>query len=315
MQIDVEPGVYVVAVSGGVDSMALLDLLVKKVASRQSPVTSDKILGTSDSAKRYRFVVAHFDHGIREDSSLDRQLVQKFAAQHGLPFVYHEGGLDPDTSEEAARKARYEFLHRVREAAGAQAILTAHHHDDALETAVHNLLRGTGRKGLSSLSNTLHVKRPLLHIPKDQLKAYAEEQGLKWREDITNEDIRYIRNYIRHNILPRLTLAQKAELLDHIQKARQLNQEIDIRIAKFLQSHGPNGKLVRKKFIGLPHVVAREVMAGWLRQNGIRQFDRKLLERLVIAAKTYAIGKAAHVSRDHYLLIEKKDIVLKRFAG
>jgi tRNA(Ile)-lysidine synthetase-like protein len=293
MQIDIKPGTYVVAVSGGVDSMALLDML------RQKP--------------ELRLIVAHFDHGIREDSVEDRKHVQQMAEQRGLPFVYHEGKLGAQASEDTARKARYEFLHKVREAAGADAILTAHHHDDALETAVHNLIRGTGRKGLSSLKDAEHVKRPLIKIPKQQLKTYAEDQKLKWREDSTNEDFRYTRNYIRHKILPKLTLEQKATLLRHIEKARDRNKTIDTALSKILEAYiGPNG-MDRQKFIKLPHIVAREVLAAWLRRNGATGFDRKLLEQLVIAAKTYAHGKAAHIDRDHYLQINKTDLALKTF--
>ena len=305
MDIELEPGTYVVAVSGGVDSMVLLDLLAKQTHGSRFTVHA--------TTKRYRFVVAHFDHGIRPDSAEDRKLVKEMAAKYGLPFVHHEGNLGPGTSESKAREARYEFLHKVREAVAADAILTAHHQDDAIETAVHNLLRGTGRKGLSSLKHTRYVKRPLLEVSKSELKSYAEDQGLKWREDSTNQDLTYRRNYIRHKILPKLTLQQKADLLTHIQRARELNKTIDHEIANVLKKHGIKTEFERKSFIKLPHNVAREVMAAWLRQNGIRSFDRKLLERLVIAAKTYGIGKAMHIDRQHYLLVDKQNLALRTF--
>lgn len=319
MKIDLKPGTYVVAVSGGVDSMALLDLLVKKAEGlkQKAQSKSPNSANLQPSVAGLKLIVAHFDHGIRPDSAKDRKLVQKFAEKHGLPFVHYEGKLGPNASEEAARKARYEFLHKVREAAHADAILTAHHQDDAVETATHNILRGTGRKGLSSLKNTKHVKRPLLHLPKHELKSYAEDRKLKWREDTTNNDLRYIRNYIRHQVLPRLTLEEKASLLTHIQKARTLNQKIDTAITtlsrEFLQSGKNDRELKRQQFIKLPYIIAREVMAAWLRRNGIRDFDRKMVEQLVVAAKTYTVGKAAHVGRDRYLLIEKTKLALKDF--
>src|SRR4051812_28994279 len=102
----VPAGRYVVAVSGGVDSMVLLDLL-----ARQPDL---------------QLTVAHLDHGIREDSIKDRQLVQQVAQTHGLPFVYNRVELGAGTSEAAARQARYEFLHQVRRNSLAQAIITAH---------------------------------------------------------------------------------------------------------------------------------------------------------------------------------------------
>src|SRR5579884_3654782 len=116
MEIQLEPGAYVVAVSGGVDSVVLLDLLTKN--------------------HNLKLTVAHFDHGKRKDSASDRHFVQKLAEKHGLSFVYAEGRLGLGASEAAARKARYKFLQQVRESAEARAVVTAHHQDDLLETAI-----------------------------------------------------------------------------------------------------------------------------------------------------------------------------------
>lgn len=110
--IRLEPGHYVVAVSGGVDSMALLDMLARRYPHKGSDV---------------RFTIAHFDHGIREDSHQDRQLVHETARQLHLPFVFEEGRLGPEASEAAAREARYNFLRKVQKHAGARGIITAHH--------------------------------------------------------------------------------------------------------------------------------------------------------------------------------------------
>src|SRR5689334_19288064 len=126
MITDVQPGKYVLAVSGGVDSMVLLHALQGRPG--------------------VKLVVAHYDHGIRPDSHEDRHLVQVVAAQHGLPFEYEEDWLGWGTSEETAREARYNFLERTRQRHKSDAIITAHHQDDVLETAIINLLRGTGRK-------------------------------------------------------------------------------------------------------------------------------------------------------------------------
>src|SRR4051794_19867846 len=119
-----KPGSYVVAVSGGVDSMALLHYLQTRPG--------------------IKLTVAHFDHGIRDDSPEDRKLAQEVAKSYKLPFVYHEGRLGGEASEATARAARYDFLNKVRRSSQAQAIITAHHQDDLLETAILNMLRGTG---------------------------------------------------------------------------------------------------------------------------------------------------------------------------
>ena len=147
-----EPGKYVVAVSGGVDSVALLHLLLE--ANDERRTMNDEDSPSSVLRPPFRFVVAHFDHGIRKDSAEDRKLVQAMAQKiRGLPFVYDEGRLGPRASEATARLARYTFLRRVLQASGARAIVTAHHQDDLLETAIINLLRGTGRKGLTALGS------------------------------------------------------------------------------------------------------------------------------------------------------------------
>lgn len=290
MNIQLSPGTYVAAVSGGVDSMVMLDML------RQTP--------------EVRVTVAHFDHGIRLDSHKDRQLVQQIADRHGLPFIFSEGKLGAGASEAEARKARYEFLHQVKQATGANAILFAHHQDDAIETAVINLMRGTGRKGLSSLHDRPGITRPLLHMTKRQLRAYALANKLEWREDSTNKDTAYLRNYVRHVILPKLSVKQRQELREIIQSIHQTNQAIDIEIANYLHVQPARNELSRPMFMHLPHKAALEVMAGWLRAQGIRSFDTKTLERLVVDAKTARSESLSDILAGYRLKVGKNNIVL-----
>lgn len=290
MQSRIRPGKYVVAVSGGVDSMVLLDLL------RQKP--------------KLELVVAHFDHGIRPDSAHDRKLVQRIAKSYGLPFVFAEGNLGANAGEALAREARYAFLHKVKEDHGAEAIVTAHHQDDMLETAIMNLLRGTGRRGLSSLKSREGLVRPLLEWTKKDVRDYAEEHDLVWAEDSTNSDERYLRNYIRHNILSRFTAAGRNSLLQHIKQAGKINEEIDRLLDKDLEEQPAKDELSRGWYLQLPYAVATEMMAAWLRRNGVAQFDRHMIERLVVAAKTAAPGKLADVNSKHVVEFTKDRIRL-----
>jgi tRNA(Ile)-lysidine synthase len=290
MNVSVEPGTYVVAVSGGVDSIVLLDLLNKK--------------------HDLKLIVAHYDHGIRGDSELDRKLVRETASGYGLQFVYDEGNLGPDASEAKAREARYKFLHKVREACGARAIITAHHEDDVLETAILNILRGTGRKGLASIKSTDLIIRPLLNIPKKQIREYAKEHNLKWREDITNLDLRHTRNFIRHRILPKFGPGDREKLSAIINKTHELNQEIEEILTSCLHIQPVINRLNRHWFIMLPHDASREVMADWLRRHHIRDFSTKTLDRLIVAAKTLANGKTADIDANHSLKIHKGVLAL-----
>lgn len=300
MNIAVEPGTYVVAVSGGVDSMALLHLLAQKVSDHQSPVSGDVA-----NNNPFRFVVAHFDHGIRDDSHLDRQLVQDVAKKYNLPFVHDRGFLGADASEAKARRARYNFLHQVQRASGARGIITAHHQDDWLETAIMQLLRGTRRLGVSSIAHNTHVRRPMLNVSKQEIKKYAKEQGLKWREDSTNQDLRYKRNYVRHKLVKKMSLADYERLLMHARHLHLLNQEIESLLLAQLLNQPVINQLNRQWFLNLDHIVAREVMASWLRRNKIKGFNKKLIEQLVVRAKTLQPGQKTHITRMYFLQIAK----------
>jgi tRNA(Ile)-lysidine synthase len=142
MEIVVPKGRYVVAVSGGVDSVVLLDLLTK---------TNNQL------------TVAHFNHGIRQDSAKEEALVKQLAKRYGLEIKIGNGKLGLEASEETARKARYDFLESVRQKHQADAIITAHHQDDLIETALINLLRGTGPHGLIAIAKNPNILRPLLN--------------------------------------------------------------------------------------------------------------------------------------------------------
>ncbi|MGH7240306.1 MAG: tRNA lysidine(34) synthetase TilS [Candidatus Saccharimonadales bacterium] len=287
MEITVAPGKYIVAVSGGVDSVVLLDLLAKLPG--------------------LELVVAHFDHGIRSDSSEDRRFVEKLAKNYNLQFIFAEGKLSAKASEAAAREARYEFLEKARLNTGAAAIITAHHQDDVLETAVINLIRGTGRRGLSSLKETEKVKRPLLGYSKKAIKAYAKSHGLKWREDPTNTDTKYLRNYVRHELLPKLGTDGRARLLAIITKASEQNREIDQLLNSTVAAD--NG-IDRAWFAALPHNVSLEIMAAWLRAHDIINYDRKTLERLVVAAKTGHAGSRYDIGKSHWIKLSRAELAL-----
>lgn len=286
MDISVPNGKYVLAVSGGVDSMVLLDVM-----SRQSGLD---------------LVVAHFDHGIRPDSYVDCELVKEAAARYGLPFVSGKGNLGPFASEAVAREARYAFLRQVKSEQGASAIITAHHEDDMLETAILNIMRGTGRKGLSAIATSGDVMRPLLQVSKEDIIAYAHEHSnIRWREDATNSDERYLRNYIRQRFIGRLGEQGRELLLEYIASAAQANPLIDTLLLQDIQEHTDQDGLERSWFIMLPHDVSCEVMATWLREQGIREFDRKLIQRLVVAAKTALPGKHSDINAAYWLKVAK----------
>lgn len=142
---------------------------------------------------------------------------------------------------------------------------------------------------MSSLKSTDGILRPALHLPKKHLRNYALRENLEWREDSTNSNLAYRRNYIRHELLPKLRQASPAayeQLRRRVRRQRELNHAIDTQLSMFLHRQPVITALSRLDVTMLPHSVAKELVAHWLRLNGLRQFSPRLLERLTIALKT-----------------------------
>lgn len=290
MRVVLGAGTYVVAVSGGVDSMVLLDLLQKRPG--------------------LKLIIAHFDHGIRKDSELDRKLVQKIAKNHNLPFVHENGNLGSNASEALARKARYVFLDSVKNASGASAIITAHHEDDVLETAVINMVRGTGRLGLTSLKSTDGIVRPLIGYDKDQIIEYAGKHAIAWREDETNQNTIYLRNYIRTHVIPHLSVGKRAELVILLENLRSTNDEIDRQINSLLHIQPALNEINREWFINLPHVVAKELIHTWLRKHRAKNISKKTIDKTIVAMKTGKIGHKIDIDSNIFIKVGKAKLAL-----
>ena len=176
-----------IAVSGGADSVALLHLL----------------------RGHAQIAVAHLDHGLRSSSSGDAAFVNDLARSLELPYATERVDVQRVATqrgwsvEDAARRVRYGFLTRSAKELGCQAILTAHTLNDNSETVLLQLLRGTARAtGIPARRSS--VLRPLLGTTKAELVAYLLERNLTWREDDSNTDQRFTRNWLRHSVLPLL---------------------------------------------------------------------------------------------------------------
>lgn len=269
--VSLEPGKYIVAVSGGVDSVVLLDAL-----SQLSDV---------------ELVVAHVDHGVRPDSHEDTSLVRSLAEKYNVPIEVTSLELGPNASEAIAREQRYTWLETVRAKYDADAIVTAHHQNDVIETMFINMLRGTGWRGLASLRETQWIRRPLLDTSKIEVVTYAINHDLSWREDSTNDDVRYLRNYIRHGIMPRLDQQQLRKLIDLYRAQCRLRDEVEAEAARVI-SHAASGNGLRRYWLAmLPDDAAREL----LRQK-FGSLTREQSTRLLHFAKTGQIGSVLELS-------------------
>jgi tRNA(Ile)-lysidine synthase len=182
-------GGAIIAVSGGADSVALLDLMHQVAAEWELSIT-----------------VAHADHGIQAVSRSVARSVRDLAERYGLPFELGELGLGPSASETGARRARYRWLRQVQQRRGARYLVTAHHQDDQIETVLLRALRGSGLAGLAGIAAHSRggLVRPLLPFAKSELAAYVATLGLAPHDDPANWDPRHARSWVRTVLLPLL---------------------------------------------------------------------------------------------------------------
>lgn len=245
----------VVAVSGGADSICLLHAL-----HQLAPYWCLSLH------------IAHLDHALRPDSADDADFVAALAKEFSLPF-YHKrlqpGTLDDAGGglEEAARSARYAFLRQVAEQLSSDpaTVATAHHQDDQAETLLLHLLQGSGLTGLAGMAWGGHIPdnrqpairlvRPLLGVNRSDIQAYLQSYQLPWREDSSNRNVAYVRNKIRHEVLPLLatinpnihaTLARTADLL--AAEADHATERDGAALAAVTTQHTPSTHLVLNLF-------------------------------------------------------------------
>lgn len=196
-----------VALSGGVDSVVLFDMLWRRGE---------------------RLVTAHVDHGMRPDSAADARFVAALASSYGVECVMARLELGAGASEAKARQARYEFLQQQAARLGAT-IVTAHHQNDLVETIAINLERGTGWRGLGVLGRS-DIERPLLGMSKQLIYEYAARHRLEWCEDSTNTSRVYLRNRLRHQI--RLDERATEQLAVLRERQIALRRDIEQRVAE-----------------------------------------------------------------------------------
>ncbi|MDT3739020.1 MAG: tRNA lysidine(34) synthetase TilS [Candidatus Kapabacteria bacterium] len=238
-QAYIEPGgKLLVAVSGGVDSVVLMDALA---------ILASKL--------RFTLYVAHFNHKLRGLSAdNDEQLVRNMSKEYNLPFYSGFGNVKQYSSknsisiEHAARILRYNYFERTARNLGVDIVSTAHTEDDLVETFFINLFRGSGLTGLSSMPSkrkfvkNVSLVRPFLQFNKNQLYEYANIRKLKWNEDETNSLLNYTRNKIRHDLIPKLVNEYNPALIDIINRTAELIQGAD-EVIKDLVSKSINSVL------------------------------------------------------------------------
>ena len=240
----------VLAISGGIDSMVLADLLLKAKAD---------------------FVVAHCNCHLRgEESNGDEQFVRDYAERNGLKLFVKQFDTTGYAKEHgvsiemAARELRYAWFEELRQQLGYDYIAVAHHADDQLETFFINLLRGAGIRGLKGMQPVNgHIIRPLLDFSREEIHQYAIENGIKWREDHTNAETQFLRNKIRHELLPVIDGISKEGRASILKSISHLASENEL-YRELVKEKLDNSGLLRYA----RNDVSEQLLFEWLRDYG-----------------------------------------------
>lgn len=261
----------ILAVSGGIDSVVMLDYLAR-------------------NSKEPLFV-AHFDHGIRSNSHEDAEFVECLSKKYKLPFACAHAKLGKGCSEATAREARYDFLNQLAKKHSAT-ICVAHHADDVIESIAINLLRGTGWRGLTPMQKP-EIERPLRTWRKSDIYRYAAERSLSFRQDPTNVEDNYLRNRVRAKMLE-LPEKSKQELLSLYDSQCKIKTEIDEILATI-----PKQPRYDKTFAD-----DIEVLRHLLVLHNIR-LTRPQLSNCQKAIKELSPGKLHSLDGQHFIKINK----------
>ena len=278
------------AVSGGVDSVAMLRAMVALKSGGEG-----------------RLFAAHFNHHLRsEESDADEAFVLDLCRHHGIECEVgraRPGQLAADSTdgvEAAARTARYKFLRLEAARRGARYVVTAHTADDQVETILHRIVRGTGIAGLAGiararpLGEAASLIRPLLAMRRAELIAYLDALGQPYREDSSNTDTRLTRNHIRHELLPLLAEKYNPGVVDAVLRlgslageahgvVKSIVDELAERCIRDSHSGGMRGdvRIDASALAGQPRYIIRELLiAAWRKQSwpmqamGFRQWDQ-----------------------------------------
>ena len=258
-----------VALSGGVDSVVLLHLLLS--------------LGA-------RVVAAHVEHGIRgENSRRDCAFVQEMCRARGVMLTLTHLDVPAEARrrgtglEETAREMRYAFLRRERERLRLDVIVTAHHMDDQAETVLLHLLRGASARGLGGMREEQDgLLRPLLPFSRAQILRYAQENALPFVEDETNADTAFSRNYIRCEVMPRLRRLnpRAGEALCRLAELSRAQSDYIAREAERALRENLVGEALQDAAFSLHEGLRGEVLRRYLITVGLREPELSDVRRL-----------------------------------
>lgn len=285
----------VVGVSGGPDSVALLAAMRELAGDRR---------------RAYRLTVAHLHHGLRRAADEDAEFVAELARRWDLPCLMERAdaaelaGSQGQGIEQAARMLRYDFLRRAAENVGAALVAVGHHADDNVETVLHRVVRGTHLRGLAGIPATrplggsdIRLIRPLLWARRELIERFIARAGLDTRDDETNVDTGFARNFIRHELLPllheRLNRRADEAILRLSEAAAQVEDYLDQRACELLdravRGTAPDRTVLSAEDLAAEHIAVRTAAL------------RSALERLGAPMRSVGadrLAELAHLAED-----------------
>lgn len=288
-------GPAVVAVSGGADSVTLLDLLVRS---------------------GFRGLhVAHFDHGLRGARGADdARFSEGLAEELGLPFLRGRGDTrararkNHESIEEAARALRRAFLARAARRTGSKTVFLGHHANDVAETVLFHLCRGTGARGVGSLrfssplgNSGATIVRPLLGFSRAEIGRYAQERGLRWRTDETNASREHTRNRMRLDALPVLAAAAGVDPVPALARAAEIFAAEDDWLEALVAEDARAETLDVRALRQMPPARQRRLLRAWLRRGAGLEIDFESAERALGLADPRATAAKLNLPRGHHL--------------
>lgn len=309
----------IVGVSGGADSLCLLDHMDKA---------------------GYQPVICHFNHGIREESSAEAIYVEKLGLAKGIKVirggssVLNHARSQSLSIEESARILRYKFLFKHAMRLNAHAVAVAHNADDQVETILMHLLRGTGLNGLvgmlfyelpNSWSHDIPLVRPLLDVSRVEIDTYCKENNIKTLLDRTNLDTRYLRNYFRHKIIPGMEevipgfskrIGRTVEILQADQEV--LNDLTEKEWDLLVQELGDNFICINlERFKGQLIGLQRRLIRRGIKEiiKNLKDIDYDIVDRICMYAYREGSGREVDVGQGLKVLKEEQRLFIARRAS
>jgi tRNA(Ile)-lysidine synthase len=308
-----------VGVSGGVDSVVLLDALYQMIPK-----------------KNFVLHVCHFNHKLRGLSSdSDQKFVERTAKKYKLKYYTDNADVkgyaakNSFSIEQAARILRYNFFDRIAKSLNSQYLVTAHTSDDSAETFLINLFRGSGLTGLSGIPETRRlnkktlIARPFLVFKKEELIEYAGKRELSWQEDESNALLFYTRNKVRHELIPSLKENFNPSVIDAINRCASLLNGADEFIRENIELLATKFKYDKAKerlFMPLPFLksfstfvqgeIIQYLLEDKFKLNGL---SLGLIDRIG-ALNSSDVGSTIEIARNIIALRDRNTIIISKFS-